>query len=193
MCDPVSIAVVTAAASIASTGASFYAQSQQADAEAAFQQQQFELTSEASRRNFYNQAVQSNLRISQEEEAGAQERQGREAERARARATAEVAAGAAGVSGLSVDALLADYDRSALMRDQTTRRNLALFRQQTGQELRGLRAQAVNRATQALPSPVQRPSALAAGLQITGQGLSGYTSARGIQAERRERNRPGRR
>ena len=189
MCEPTTLILLSTAVSAASTGLGFIAQSQQAAAEEEFQQRQFEITRANSNRNFLNQATQSNLRISQEEEAAQGERQAREIDRAQTVSSARVAAGEAGVSGISVDALLADFNRSASTRDQTTRRNVSLFRQQSGLELEGLAAQAANRTAGALPRPVQRPSLLGAGLQIGGTLASGGLNFRNERRRQRSRSR----
>ena len=171
--------------SVLSSVVGYAAEAQAASAEAAFRQQQFEQAEINSNRNFLNQAVQQNLRISQEEEGAFQQRQGQELERARAVASARAAASGAGVSGISVDALLADYNRSSDARDQTSRRNLAIFRQQSGQELEGFRAQAISRTASAVPQPVQRPSIIGTGLTILGQGIEGYQNYRQTTAGQR--------
>ena len=154
MCNPALI--VFAVSSIAS-----YAQANSAaNAQEEYQNRVFEETRRSANANFLAQAAQQNLRIRQEDESVQQEAQFTEIERARASSSAQVAAGAAGVSGLSVDALLADFDRSALMRTGTNERNLSIFRRQSAEELRGLEANRRSRISGATPQPVQRPSTL---------------------------------
>ena len=72
------------------------------------QQAQFEANREASQRAAVNQYASQQLRIQQEGEAAAQTTQDVALEGQAARSTARTAAGEAGVSGLSVNALLQD-------------------------------------------------------------------------------------
>ena len=170
MCEPTTIALIASAV----IG---YAQSNRAaNAQERFQNRQFENASRSANANFLAQAAQQNLRIQQEEESVQQEAQFTEVERSRATSSAQVAAGAAGVSGLSVDALLADFDRSAAMQTSVGQRNLSLFRRQSAEELRGIRIQAENRVTSYLPQPVQRPSTIGLLAQVGGAAY-GYAGS----------------
>lgn len=101
MCEPTTILAI---ASVASTVASVSAQSQAASAQSAANQRQYENTMKARAANLN----QTNLMQQQEREGAVQKiDQNNMAARA-AKATATVAAGENGISGLSVDALLSD-------------------------------------------------------------------------------------
>ena len=152
-----------------------------------YQNRVFEETRSSSNANFLSQAAQVNLRIRQESEAVQQQSQFIEQERAQASSSAAVSAAASGISGNTVDALLQDFSRSAAMQAGTAERNLSLFRRQSAEEIRGLRAQARNRTVSALPTPiappgisapVQRPSTLGLLTSIAG---SAYGASQGYQ------------
>jgi hypothetical protein len=98
MCDPIT------ALSIASSVAGVVAQQQAADAQEAANQRQYEAAMRARAANLN----QSNLQMSQEREAAVQKLEENNLKARGAAGAARVAAGESGVSGLSVDALLAD-------------------------------------------------------------------------------------
>ena len=152
----------------------------------------FEETRLSSNANFLSQAAQVNLRIQQESESVSQQSQFIEQERAQASSSASVSAAAAGVSGNTVDALLQDFRSSAAMQTGSAERNLSLFRRQSAEEIRGLRANARNRTVSALPqplppvaplpprspipsaAPVQRPSTIGLIAGVAGSAASAY-------------------
>jgi len=101
MCEPTTILAI---ASVASTVASVSAQSQAADAQSAANQRQYENTMRARAANLN----QTNLMQQQEREAGSQQLEQNNMAARAAKSTATVSAGESGISGLSVDALLAD-------------------------------------------------------------------------------------
>jgi hypothetical protein len=93
-----------AIASVASTAATVAAQAQAARAQTAANQRQYENTMRARAANLN----QTNLMQQQEREAGSQKLEENNMAARAARSTATVAAGENGISGLSVDALMAD-------------------------------------------------------------------------------------
>ena len=101
MCEPTTILAI---ASVASTVASVTAQSQAADAQSAANQRQYENTMRARAANLN----QTNLMQQQEREAGSQQLEQNNMAARAAKSTATVSAGESGISGLSVDALMAD-------------------------------------------------------------------------------------
>jgi hypothetical protein len=100
MCEPTTLTALA----IASAGAGLYQQDQMAKATADSNQRQYDNTMTAYRMNLAN----SELTKSQEASATADKIIATNAQVRRDQAKATVAAGEAGVSGLSVDALLAD-------------------------------------------------------------------------------------
>ena len=102
MCvDPVTALAI---ASVASTGASVISQAQGARAQSAANQRQYENTLTARAANIN----QTNLMQQQEREAGSQQLEQNNMAARAARSTATVSSGESGISGLSVDALMAD-------------------------------------------------------------------------------------
>lgn len=101
MCEPTTILAI---ASVASTVASVSAQSQAASAQSAANQRQYENTIRARNANIN----QTNVMQQQEREAASQKLEQNNMAARAAKSTATVSAGENGISGLSVDALLAD-------------------------------------------------------------------------------------
>ena len=112
MCPPVAIAPalmakISLATTIASTGMSLMAQRQQAKAQAAAQRN----ASIRENQRYQREATAARLKEAQEDTILANEIQDAARKAQSARATAIVAAGESGVTGLSVDALVDDYTR----------------------------------------------------------------------------------
>jgi hypothetical protein len=182
MCEPISAttaAVLSGLAIVASTASGivgYIGQSQAASQQAAYQsalaQQRNQQIAESQRlaqEAYIQQSQQINLRQQQEEEKASQETQSAQIEAMQARARARVASGEAGVSGLSVDNLIADFYRQEDVYKQSVQRNVEFSRQQSQEDIKGLRSQAEGRyqAIQPyLPEPIARPSFLGTALQI---------------------------
>lgn len=109
----------------------------------------------------------------QEEDAAAVQKQDVAREARAARATTMAAAGEAGVSGLSVDALLADvYGKEATAKDRISQ-NTGFTTQNLTRELDGVKAKAQDRIN-SMPW-ASGPSPFAAALKIGGVGLDAYS------------------
>lgn len=100
MCEPTTLMALQ----VATAGASLIAQQQAASAQSASNQRQYQNIMEARAANWN----QTNLAQQQEREAAMQKMGENDLAARSATATAKVSAGESGVSGLSVDALLAD-------------------------------------------------------------------------------------
>lgn len=100
MCDPVTMAVI----SIGATAAQLNAQRQAAKAQEQANQRQYENTMQARAANIN----QTNLMQQQEREGAMQKLEENNMAARAAQATANVSAGESGISGLSVDSLMAD-------------------------------------------------------------------------------------
>lgn len=182
MCEPISAttaAVLSGLAIVASTASGivgYIGQSQAASQQAAYQSalaqqrnQQIAENQRLAQEAYLQQSQQINLRQQQEEEKTSQETQSAQIEAMQARARARVASGEAGVSGLSVDNLIADFYRQEDVYKQSVQRNVEFSRQQSQEDIKGLRSQAEGRyqAIQPyLPEPIARPSFLGTALQI---------------------------
>jgi len=127
---------------------------------------------------FKQQAGQVRLRDQQNASAAAQELLENSKKAAQARATARVSAGEAGAAGLSVDALIQDFYRQEAGYSDAVKQNLEMDQAQSTAELLGLRAGAVDRTIATRRAPLERPSYLAAGIQMAGQGLDAYNRYR---------------
>lgn len=182
MCEPISAttaAVLSGLAIVASTASGivgYIGQSQTANQQAAYQSalaqqrnQQILENQRLAQESYLRQAQQVNIRQQQEEEKASSELQSTQIEAMQARARARVASGEAGVTGLSVDSLIADFYRQEDFYRQGIQRNVAFSRQQSQEDIKGLRAEAEGRyqAIQPyLPEPITRPSFLGTALQI---------------------------
>lgn len=177
MCDAIGIASL--ALSALSTGAGMIAQQQQARAQEEYNKQ---ATQNAMLARDLNVAALDRERAEAAADTSEQMTRNQMALR-RAQATARVSAGEAGVSGLSVDALLRDlalqagYDNATAAENyQRVSRNIDARRENAQISM----ANTIN----SLP-PVQTPNYLGGALQIGQAGLGAYTGYRDRQERRR--------
>lgn len=170
MCDPISM--MTAAFGIAQTGMEFIGAKQQAKQQNAMVRE----NQKAANANLVREYADVQTRQIQEEDAAAVQKQDLSREARAARATTMAAAGEAGVSGLSVDALLADvYGKEATAKDRISQNN-GFTTQNLTREMDGLKANAQDRIN-SMPWS-SGPSPFAAALKIGGIGLDRYSSYR---------------
>lgn len=169
MCGPAAVPIAMLGISAVGTAASISAQSQQQKAQDAFNQRQYENDMTAYRGNLANIEVQRNQA---REDAVAQKQQNDMAGR-RATATATTAAGEAGVSGTSVDALLRDLAGQAAYDNTNVDENY--LRQDRA--LNAQRENAFNSTASQINQlrPSMSPDYLGAGLRI-GQAAAGAYS-----------------
>jgi len=176
VCEPVTI--MSVALSAASSVVGFMGQQ-----EAAREQDR---AYEANRRNalmaFENNNLQTNLRIAQEQEAAAQERQKTSLEARAARARTQVAAGEMGVQGNTVDLLLQDIVDAEDRSIGNTDKNLDWSVAQHEASKKGQSYQALDRINSVQRG--QKPSFAALGLSIANAGLQGYSTYRQNQLNR---------
>lgn len=167
MCEPFSI--MAAVLGAAQTGLEFIGAQQAA-------KQQNAMVRENQRNANLNAAreyTDIQTRQIQEEDAAAVQKQDVAREARAARATTMAAAGEAGVSGLSVDALLADiYGKEATAKDRISQ-NTGFTTQNLTRELDGVKAKAQDRIN-SMPW-ASGPSPFAAALKIGGVGLDAYS------------------
>lgn len=168
MCEPLTI--MTAALSAASTVTGFIGAQQQAKA----QNQMVRENQKAANANLVREYADVQTRQIQEEDAAAVQKQDLSREARAARATTMAAAGEAGVSGLSVDALLADvYGKEATAKDRILQ-NTGFTTHNLTREMDGLKAKAKDRINSMPWATGPRP--FAAALKIGGIGLDSYSS-----------------
>jgi hypothetical protein len=194
------IAIVSIAVAAASTATTMAVQSEQASASNRYQQKAQDARDKEIADN-YALAMES---MAQQQKA-LQERQKQEGEAtvteearnaraaAEARATARTAAGEAGVSGLSLDALITDFTRQESQYRYGVRRNLTLSTDQLTAESEGARATAMGRSA-AIPQlnlePLNGPSFLGAALRIGGDALGAYSKYNSSKPTRPTPNQP---
>ena len=172
-----SIELAALAVGALSSGVSFAGQRQQAKAQMALQSQQIR----AAQQKLGFQRTAALLERQQQEKAVAQEK-GRAAKAGEAIVSrAVVSAGEAGVSGLSVQALMDDYIR------QQAGQVAALTSQDKLYALRhGLNLQQLGMASEqeilGLSKPINKPSALGLALNVGSSALSGYSTYKTLQA-----------
>ena len=199
MCDPISATIGTAivgqsaaagmsavalgtigastVAGIASPLMSYAGQRQQAKAQAAYQAQSIA----AAQRKAGFQRTSQILESQQKKLALAQESEKITKKARETLASATVSAGEAGVSGLSVQALMDDYVRQQAGLQAAVTTQEKLYGLQTGMSLQqiGLASQ---QEILGLSQPINRPSLLLSGLQAVSGGLSGYAAGQDISS-----------
>lgn len=165
----VGLAVAQFAMSAASSVMGFQAQKQEYET----QQQVYENNRIAANKAAVNTMASTQNRILQEQAAASDEAQKLNIESAKGRATAAVVAGEAGVAGLSVDALIADYYGQQGRFERTLDNNLQMQTSYLRGEMDAATAQAegrINSVDQGTP-----PSFADAALRVLGGGLEAFT------------------
>ena len=178
MCDPATIGAIVG---VASAGAGYAGQRQQAKAQAAYQAQAIA----AAQKKAGFQRTSQLLEAQQKKLALAQESEKITKKARETLASATVSAGEAGVSGLSVQALMDDYVRQQAGLQAAVTTQEKLYGLQTGMSLQqiGLASeQEILGLSQPIGPPVSRPSILGAVLQGTSQAMSGYAAGQGISS-----------
>lgn len=164
----VGMAVAQFALSAASTVAGFMGQQQQYEA----QQQYYKNNREAANKAAVNTYASNQNRALQERAAASQQLQQLNTDAMRGRATAEVAAGEAGVTGLSVDALVADYYGQQGRYERTLDNNYQMNADYLRGEMDATQAQAEGRINSVQQG--QKPSFADAAIRILGGGLEAW-------------------
>lgn len=168
MCYAAAIPIVTLIISAAATAYSVDASNQAVKAENAARKQ----GQESAEQSFRNQSSDVNRSLQQQEEAAINGKIENAKRAAEARATARTSSGAAGVAGLSVDNLLADFYKQEASYRMVTDTNFTYQVEQSRRDLEGIRSGTQSRVNQLRPAPV--PGYLGAGLRIAGQGVQAY-------------------
>lgn len=169
------------AVSVASTALSYAGQQQQANAQTAYQEQMarqqneyIKQNAEAANTAYIEQAATTNIQLGQKQTAAAQDLQQQGTARLRAQGTATASSESA---GLSMDMLMADYERQEATYRDSIHQQLEWDMEQGAREVSGFRAQAqdrINSARPYTPSPVSSPSLAGALIGFGGQALDAY-------------------
>ena len=174
MCDPVSISMAVIGGLQA--GAQVAGQRQQAKQQSEFQRQSIA----ASQKKAQMQASAAVLERQQQEKSVAQEK-GRAAKAGEAIVSrAGVAAGEAGVSGLSVQALMDDYIRQQAGQVAALTSQDKLYAMRHGLNLQQL-SMASEQEILGLSKPINKPSLLSGALSIASGAMSGYSAGKSFQ------------
>lgn len=154
--------LVTAALAIASTTATLYQQEQNVKTQEKYNDRQYENTVEALNENL----AQTGVAQQQAGKQAADKQYENNLAAQKAKATAKVSAGEAGVAGLSVDALLSEMDASRLRYNDSITANLV----DTNMELNNQRTNAAVGARSQINSlkTPQAPDYVGAALKIGG-------------------------
>ncbi len=153
-----------------SAGQSRY-QQQQAQA----RQQQIEQNQVNATQAFGDKAQQENNRLAQLQVAQAQKKQQASVQALEASSTLANSSMEAGVGGLSIEALQADYERQQAMLNQSIDYNTQLEALQRGERIKGYRAMAIEQGNSLQPF-VQDPSQ-SNGLALALQGVGDITQS----------------
>lgn len=168
MCEPVSIAMAVVGALSAVAG------HQQAEVAAKVQTKQHEQNQRNAQAALRDSYIAIQNRQQQEAESAAQQVEERRRESVRQMSSAYAAAGEAGVSGLSVQSILADIGATAARDISTIEENRDWSLDQLNSEMSGARNQAMSQMN-ATTAGV-RPSGWATALQIGSSAVGAYAS-----------------
>jgi hypothetical protein len=156
------------AASVAAPIASHVGQQQAAEAQAAYQQDMYDMNKQIADQALASQYAGIAQRQSEEQRKASQEMQAISSQAAQARAIASASAAESGVSGLSVDMLMNDYFRKEYGFMTSTQEQLRGTLFQLEQAKKGAASEYEGRVMSRTPQPVNYPSILATGIGVTG-------------------------
>lgn len=169
MCEPTTLALMQFGIGAASAVSGY----QGAKQEAAQQNALFNKNTTAAQIATGQQYTQTQLRQIQDEEAAGADKMEMAREGRAARATATVAAGEAGVSGLSVNSILQEFYGREGQYNATTDKNTKWSRAQTDMTLKGIQAGGQDRINSV--QRANKPSFFDAALRIAGAGVDART------------------
>ncbi|MBY5581859.1 hypothetical protein [Rhizobium leguminosarum] len=168
MCDPISLASFAIGA--AGQVSSFMSASQEAET----QNKLAENNRIEANRAAADQYASIQERMLQEKAAAGRELETANKDAAKARATASVTSGEAGVTGISVDSLLADYNAQQGQFERTNAQNLKMTQDGLRDQLKSVKANAEGRINSV--QKVAKPSLAPFVIGIAGSGLDAYTA-----------------
>lgn len=164
--------------------AGLFAQGEQAQAAEDYQTAQAQSQNEAialnaklTNANFQNQVLAAEMREREAQDADAIRLQKNQITAAKAKASARVAAGEAGVSGLSVEGLLRDFEQQELAYSEATRLNAGNRSRAGDNTVESLRLEAKGRISSVRPfigSAIEQPNYIGAALRFGSSSLDIY-------------------
>ena len=159
----------------ATTAATIQAQQENAKKQAEYQKQIQDQTTENAKQAQIDQTKQLNLQLVQEQAQSSQEAENIQKDKIKAVGRATVATGEAGVSGISVDNLLGDFNRQESTYIDSLKYNTEIARENFNIDAKGINSRTANRINGARGSIVKRPNMYAAALGIGGKTLDAGT------------------
>jgi hypothetical protein len=168
MCDPVSLAGFAIGA--ASQVTSFMGAKQ----EAATQNKLAENNRIEANRAATDQYASIQERMLQEKAAAGRELENAQTTTAKARGTAQVTSGEAGITGITVDSLIADYNAQQGKFERTNEQNLGATQNQLRDQLTSVKAQTEGRINSV--QKAAKPSFLPYAIGIAGSGVDAVTA-----------------
>lgn len=172
MCDPAT--AVMAIIAVAGATASYVGAEQTAKSQNRYAKAQAKEGEKLAHENFRLQNEAESERTNQEREAQAAETLDIQRDHAKARATARVASAEGGVSGLSVDALLAEFNQQESEELGALSRNAYFGERQSRLRRMGYRAEANQNIGRTRFAPINRPNQAAYAAQVAGAGVQAY-------------------
>lgn len=169
MCEPTTLAIASFALSAVSSVAAY----QQGSAQAKMQTQQHEQNQRNAQAALRDSYIAIQNRQQQEAQSAAQQIEERRRESVRQMSSAYAAAGEAGVSGFSVQSILADIGATASRDISAIEQNRDWSLDQLNSEMSGARNQAMGQMNATAPGI--KPSALATAFQIGGSAVNSYS------------------
>ena len=170
MCDPATIAISSTILGGIQSFAGLAAAQSSYNSQVDSYNQNAENATRTTTKNYSN----LNIRLQQEQQAAAQEKQQGEIDRAKAVASTEVAAAAGGVSGLSVDAVLRDIYAQSGRNEATADANLRMTKGYLQGELDAAEISGQSQIN-SMPIP-EKPSPVPYLMNAFSTGLSAYTT-----------------
>lgn len=178
MCAPAAIPLVLFAVSAAATTAATVQQAQQASNAAKEQNAKYRSVSDAATINYYENLKQLAIQGDQENAALSQAGQQVAASATAARGTVQARAAAAGISGVSVEALLGEFSAIEAASNADLSRNREWAGMARADTARSLRANMQQQLSSAAPNRIYGPSVGGYLASMAGQAASAYSMYR---------------
>jgi len=178
MCEPATLMAISIGITVASTAATLAQQQQNVEAQEDFQKETHKFNSEVATQNAIRNYTALQRRQVQERQKAAIDIQTVARTSAAAQGTARAQAAESGTAGLSVEALINDFEREELEFQTQTIRTGQFRDAQFRDEAQGVRAGLQGQILSTLPAPVQQPDFIGAGLRIAGSSLNQFTQFR---------------
>lgn len=150
---------------------SINAQQKNAKAQLEYQKQVQEQTEESAKQSQIDQTKQLNLGLIQEQTATADEAASINKEKLKAIGRGRTAAGESGVSGVSLENLMADFNRQESSYIDSLKYNTEMSAEKMNANAMGVHAKAGSRINIARGKPVSRPDIYSEALSIGGKAL----------------------